>query len=206
MEPINDSMTEALDAAKVAIQDIMTADSASEADAATDNNGSEALLSAGESASSGAQTQAAQAVQSLPPAAEAKKDDLGYTLGVIAGVVAVVVIVAIVMKKRNKGRAVGGASKPDRGAPRTGGAVEIYVGNLSYDMTDAQLRKEFERFGVVGKARIITNRNSGKSKGFGFVDMNHRQEAQIAIKSLNGVEVMGRKLTVKESHKGGRQR
>lgn len=77
--------------------------------------------------------------------------------------------------------------------------VEIYVGNLSHDMNDAQACKEFERFGVVKSARVITHRTNGKSKGYGFVEMPHRKEAVIAIKALDNSEILGRRLRVNEA-------
>ena len=79
------------------------------------------------------------------------------------------------------------------------GSVEIYVGNLSYDMTEDQLRKEFEAFGTVGSARLITNRYNGKSKGFGFVQMPNRAEAEKAVAALNDKEIQGRKMKCNEA-------
>ncbi len=79
------------------------------------------------------------------------------------------------------------------------GSVEIYVGNLSYDMTEEQFRKEFEAFGKVNSARLIMNRFNGKSKGFGFVQMPVRAEADKAIAALNDKEIMGRKMKCNEA-------
>ena len=79
------------------------------------------------------------------------------------------------------------------------GSVEIYVGNLSYDMTEDQLRKEFEAYGKVNSARLITNRASGKSKGFGFVQMPDRAEAEKAVAALNDKDIMGRKMKCNEA-------
>ena len=79
------------------------------------------------------------------------------------------------------------------------GSVEIYVGNLSYDMTEDQLRKEFEAYGKVNVARLITNRYNGKSKGFGFVQMPDRGEAEKAIAALNDKDIMGRKMRCNEA-------
>ena len=79
------------------------------------------------------------------------------------------------------------------------GSVEIYVGNLSYDMTEEQLRKEFEAFGKVNSARLITNRFNGKSKGFGFVQMPDRAEAEKAIAALNDKDILGRRLKCNEA-------
>ena len=79
------------------------------------------------------------------------------------------------------------------------GSVEIYVGNLSYDMTEDQLRKEFEAYGKVNSARLITNRFNGKSKGFGFVQMPDRAEAEKAVAALNDKDIMGRKMKCNEA-------
>ena len=79
------------------------------------------------------------------------------------------------------------------------GAVEIYVGNLSYDTTEDYLRKEFEKFGAVESVRIITNHFTHKSKGFGFIEMPNRAEAEKAIAALHNSEVQGRKLHVNEA-------
>ena len=83
------------------------------------------------------------------------------------------------------------------------GSIEIYVGNLSYDLTEDQLRKEFEAFGKVNSARIITNRFNGKSKGFGFVHMPNRAEVDAAIKALSDKEILGRKLKCNEAKNVG---
>ena len=74
------------------------------------------------------------------------------------------------------------------------GSVEIYVGNLSYDMTEDQLREAFAAYGKVNSARLITNKFNGKSKGFGFVQMPDRAEADKAIAALNEKDVMGRQM------------
>ena len=76
----------------------------------------------------------------------------------------------------------------------TDGSVEIYVGNLSYDMTEDQLREAFAAYGKVNSARLITNKFNGKSKGFGFVQMPDRAEADKAIEALNEKDIMGRKM------------
>ena len=74
------------------------------------------------------------------------------------------------------------------------GSVEIYVGNLSYEMTEDQLREVFSAYGKVNSARLITNRYNGKSKGFGFVQMPDRAEADKAIAALNEKEIQGRQM------------
>ena len=78
-------------------------------------------------------------------------------------------------------------------------AKKLYVGNLSYDTTDSDLREMFEEHGTVDSAQVIMERDSGRSKGFGFVEMSSDQEAQAAINALNGQEVGGRALTVNEA-------
>ena len=80
--------------------------------------------------------------------------------------------------------------------------IEIYVGNLSYDMNDEQLEKTFAKYGTVRRARVITNRFNHKSKGFGFVEMAYRAEAEKAIKALHDKSVMGRRLRVNEARNG----
>jgi cold-inducible RNA-binding protein len=78
-------------------------------------------------------------------------------------------------------------------------AKKLYVGNLSYGTTDSDLQRMFEEFGTVQSAQVIMDRASGRSKGFGFVEMGSDQEAQAAIKALNGKDMDGRALTVNEA-------
>ena len=75
----------------------------------------------------------------------------------------------------------------------------LYVGNLSYGTTDESLRQLFEGHGQVTSAQIIMDRDTGRSKGFGFVEMATDQEAQAAITALNGQQIDGRALTVNEA-------
>ena len=83
--------------------------------------------------------------------------------------------------------------------PIPAGSVELYVGNLSYDMTEEQLRKTFEAFGKVDSVRVVTNRYNNKSKGFAFVVMPNRAEAEKAIAEMNDKDVMGRPMRVNEA-------
>ena len=76
---------------------------------------------------------------------------------------------------------------------------KLYVGNLAYGVTDADLQRMFEAHGTVQSAQVIMDRDTGRSKGFGFVEMGSDQEAQAAIAALNGKEVEGRALTVNEA-------
>ncbi len=74
--------------------------------------------------------------------------------------------------------------------------MNIYVGNLQYDATEEQLREAFEEFGEVESLKIITDKYSGRSKGFGFVEMPNDDEANGAITGLNGKDFLGRTLRV----------
>ncbi len=76
---------------------------------------------------------------------------------------------------------------------------KLYVGNLPYSIDDAQLESQFAAFGKVESARVITDRDTGRSKGFGFVEMASDDEANKAIESLNGQGMGGRNLTVSEA-------
>ncbi len=77
--------------------------------------------------------------------------------------------------------------------------MNIYVGNLSWQMTDEQLRDTFSEFGNVKSAKIIFDKYTNRSKGFGFVEMDNDEEAKKAIEELNEKEVMGRALRVNEA-------
>jgi cold-inducible RNA-binding protein len=78
-------------------------------------------------------------------------------------------------------------------------AKKLYVGNLTYETTDSDLQNLFGPFGTVQSAQVIMDRDTGRSKGFGFVEMNSGEEAQAAINGLNGHDNNGRKLTVNEA-------
>ncbi len=76
---------------------------------------------------------------------------------------------------------------------------KLYVGNLSYEVTDSALEQMFAAHGTVQSAQVIMDRDTGRSKGFGFVEMSSDAEAQAAIAALNGKESGGRSLTVNEA-------
>ena len=80
-----------------------------------------------------------------------------------------------------------------------GGSVNIYVGNLSHDVSDSDLQKAFEAFGQVASVNIIKDKFSDQSRGFGFVDMPSKDEAQAAIAGMSGKDFMGRALNVNEA-------
>jgi RNA recognition motif-containing protein len=78
-------------------------------------------------------------------------------------------------------------------------AKNIYVGNLVWDATADDLLALFQSYGAVARAQVITDRETGRSRGFGFVEMDNDQEAQTAIDNLNGTPFRGRPLTVNEA-------
>ena len=87
--------------------------------------------------------------------------------------------------------------------------MNIYVGNLSYEVTEEDLKEAFEGFGQIESVRIIKDNYSGRSKGFGFVEMSNNAEAQSAINGLNDKELKGRPLKVntarpRSGNRGGR--
>jgi len=77
---------------------------------------------------------------------------------------------------------------------------KLYVGNLPYSTTDDSLKEIFSEVGAVESAVVITDRQSGRSKGFGFVEMSSESEAQTAIETLDGRDIEGRNLKVSEAH------
>jgi RNA recognition motif-containing protein len=78
-------------------------------------------------------------------------------------------------------------------------AKRLYVGNLAYSMNDSDLRALFEQHGAVTSAQVVMDRDTGRSKGFGFVEMGSEQDAQSAINALNGQDINGRALAVNEA-------
>jgi len=101
---------------------------------------------------------------------------------------------------------------PDPGALSLKGSTmssKLYVGNLPYSADDSSLRTNFAEYGDVTSAKVMMDRDSGRSKGFGFVEMGSAEQAEAAIKGLNGMSVGGRDIVVnisrpKESSGGGR--
>ncbi|MFP6887063.1 MAG: RNA-binding protein [Opitutales bacterium] len=77
--------------------------------------------------------------------------------------------------------------------------MEIYVGNLAWSASEQELADNFGEYGTVEKATIIVDRDSGRSRGFGFVTMNDNEQGNAAIEALNGVELGGRALKVNEA-------
>jgi RNA recognition motif-containing protein len=89
-------------------------------------------------------------------------------------------------------------------------SMNIYVGNLSYEVTGEDLRQAFEAYGQVSSASVVKDKYSGQSRGFGFVEMPEKAEAQAAIQNLNGKDLKGQQMNVNEARpradhgKGGR--
>lgn len=77
--------------------------------------------------------------------------------------------------------------------------MNIYIGNLSYNVREKDLERVLQEYGAIASVRIIKDRNTGKSKGFGFCEMENDDEARKAIEKLNGTELSGRTLIVKEA-------
>ena len=77
--------------------------------------------------------------------------------------------------------------------------MNIYVGNLPSDVTDETIKQAFESFGQVTSARVIKDKYTGQSRGFGFVEMLEQSQAREAIKSLNGKELLGKQMSVNEA-------
>jgi RNA recognition motif-containing protein len=113
-------------------------------------------------------------------------------VGVLVGV-----ILAFVIGRTRRGNKQGDSgNQAARGGKEV---IEIYVGNLSYEMSEKELLKCFEPYGKVLSARLIENKFNGKSKGYGFIEMINRPEAEAAVKALNGKEIKGRKMVANEA-------
>jgi RNA recognition motif-containing protein len=83
--------------------------------------------------------------------------------------------------------------------------MNIYLGNLAHSLTEDGIRKLFEEFGEVESAKVITDRFTGRSKGFGFVEMPSNSEADQAIKALNGKLIDGHNIKVNQANPGGKK-
>jgi RNA recognition motif-containing protein len=83
--------------------------------------------------------------------------------------------------------------------------MNIYIGNLSYNVTENSLKSMFEEFGEIESTKVIMDKFTGKSKGFGFVEMPSNSEADQAIKALNGKFIEGRNIKVNQADPGGKK-
>lgn len=84
------------------------------------------------------------------------------------------------------------------------GNIELYIGNLSYDVTEKEVKKLFREYGDVASVRLINNKFNGKSKGYGFIEMTVRSEAEMAIRKMNNKDIMGRRIIVNEAKTSAR--
>jgi RNA recognition motif-containing protein len=82
-------------------------------------------------------------------------------------------------------------------------AVKLFIGSLAYSTTSERLRETFARFGSVESASVVTDRDTGRSRGFGFVEMTTAEEAKNAVAGLNGTELDGRRINVENAKPAG---
>jgi len=143
----------------------------------------------------------------------------GLVVGLILGRLSVGLGKSVRASSRASSRASGGASSgASSGRPRaasesddgedggfTGEGIELYVGNLSYDISEAELKKTFGAYGDVLSVRIIKNKFNDRSKGYGFVEMAVQAGADKAVKAMHGKDIMGRKLVVNEARSRSRE-
>ena len=109
------------------------------------------------------------------------------------------IIVGKSIGKRRPGSNARSRRADDERSSGDGTNVELYVGNLSYDVDEKEMRRTFETYGKVALSRIIKNKFNGKSRGYGFVEMPDRGQAMAAIRALNGNEIKGRRIVVNEA-------
>lgn len=121
-----------------------------------------------------------------------------------AGAGVIGLVVGFVVGRCSAGTRSRGSKRELSGDVPAGDGIELYVGNLSYDMSEPELLKAFEAYGEVLSARIIKNKFNDRSKGYGFVEMAIQAGADKAVKAMHGKEVMGRKLVVNEARSRSR--
>jgi cold-inducible RNA-binding protein len=83
--------------------------------------------------------------------------------------------------------------------------MKLFIGNLSYDATSQDLEEAFSKFGTVVRVQVVEDRDTGRPRGFGFVEMSSRQEAEKAMQALDGAEIQGRKIAVKPATEKSRE-
>ena len=122
----------------------------------------------------------------------------GFVLGIIMG--------RLIPRRgaQPRQRPAQSARKSGADRDRQDGTIEIYVGNLSYEVAEKDMADAFGQYGKVAGVRLIQNRFNGKSKGFGFVEMTDRAEAEKAIRAMNGREFKGRKIVANEARERSR--
>lgn len=123
----------------------------------------------------------------------------------VAGVAGLVVGFVVGRLSAGTGAKASRGADDDGDGEFTGEGIELYVGNLSYDMTEPELKKTFGAYGDVLSVRIIKNKFNDRSKGYGFVEMAVQAGADKAVKAMHGKEIMGRKLVVNEARSRSRE-
>jgi len=113
-----------------------------------------------------------------------------FIVGVVAG---------RALPRSGKGKTKQAGRKRSRTRGGRSERTELYVGNLSYEVREKDLRRAFQKYGDVTAVRLIKNRGSGKSKGYGFVEMRNSKEAKTAIDGLNSQSLKGRRIVVNEA-------
>jgi len=135
-------------------------------------------------------------------------DNLALALVVVSMLWLVVgIVLGGLLPRRQKAAKVSVRDNAEGRGERQPSQYELYVGNLPYEMSDADLKKLIDPFGDVVSARIITNRISGSSKGYGFVKMSSAEDVRKTVSSLNNKELDGRRIAVSEArtHPRGRK-
>lgn len=121
-----------------------------------------------------------------------------FVVGILCGyLVPAVVLRALAGRRATAGGGSGGGAAQN--GARKGEGVEIYVGNLAYSVSKRDLEKKFGEFGVVNDVRIIRNQLTGKSRGYGFIQMADRKGAQKAVAAINGQDIKGRAIVANEA-------
>ena len=133
--------------------------------------------------------------------------DYIYVLAVVAlGFLLMGLLLGRGIPKRATRRARGSGSAHSTKRASRGGSSEIYVGNLPYDMSESDLGRMFRQFGKVLSVRIISHRDSGDSKGFGFIELSQPDQAKAAINGMNSREIEGRRIVVSSARTSPRER
>jgi|APCry1669188970_1035186.scaffolds.fasta_scaffold119608_2 RNA recognition motif-containing protein len=135
-------------------------------------------------------------------------DNLVLALVVVSMLWLVVgIVLGGLLPRRQKAAKASVRDNSDGRGERQPSQYELYVGNLPYEMSDADLKKLIDPFGEVVSARIITNRISGSSKGYGFVKMSSAEDVRKTVSSLNNKDLDGRRIAVSEArtHPRGRK-
>ncbi len=123
----------------------------------------------------------------------------GNSLFVLLAVLAAAVIGFVLGRLSAARRGNGNGDETDTASEATGEGIEMYVGNLPYKTTERELATMFGKFGKVLSVRLIKNKANGKSRGYGFVEMDGQAAADKAVSAMSGTDVKGRKLVVNEA-------